>query len=76
MKQKKQEFMDRVILRKRALIESINDVLKNICSVEHSRHRSFDNFIGNFNCWPIAYSFLDSKPSVKIHNMLPNIGVA
>jgi hypothetical protein len=76
MKQKKQEFMDRVILRKRAVIESINDVLKNICYIEHSRHRSFDNFIGNLIAGLTAYSFLDSKPSVKIHNMLPNIGVA
>lgn len=76
MKQKKQEFMDRVILRKRAVIESINDVLKNICYIEHSRHRSFDNFIGNLIAGLTAYSFLDSKPSVKIQNMLPNIGIS
>lgn len=76
MKHKKMEFMDRVILRKRAVIESINDVLKNICYIEHSRHRSFDNFIGNLLAGLTAYSFLDSKPSVKIQRLLPGLKVA
>lgn len=71
MKQRKVEFMDRVILRKRAVIESINDVLKNICYIEHSRHRSFDNFIANLIGGLTAYSFLDSKPSVRIQHLLP-----
>lgn len=38
---------DRLLLRKRAIIETVNDELKNIAQVEHSRHRSFDNFIVN-----------------------------
>jgi hypothetical protein len=76
MKHKKMEFMDRVILRKRAVIESINDVLKNICYIEHSRHRSFDNFIGNLVAGLTAYSFLDSKPTVKIQRLLPGLKVA
>ena len=36
---------DRILLRKRALIETANDELKNITQIEHSRHRSFSNFI-------------------------------
>src|SRR5690606_16991549 len=40
-------LQDRVILRKRALIETVNDELKNQCQVEHTRHRSFENFITN-----------------------------
>ena len=36
---------DKLLLRKRAIIETVNDELKNIAQVEHSRHRSFDNFI-------------------------------
>jgi len=76
MKKKKMDFMDKVILRKRAVIESINDVLKNICYIEHSRHRSFDNFIGNLLAGLTAYSFLDSKPSVKIQRFLPGLKVA
>ena len=40
---------DKLLLRKRAIIETVNDELKNIAQVEHSRHRSFDNFI--VTCW-------------------------
>ena len=58
--------MDRVILRERAVIESRNDVLKNICYIKRSLHIPFDNFIGNLVAGVTAYSFLDSKPSVKI----------
>ncbi len=76
MKKKALEFMDKVYLRKRAIIESVNDVLKNTCQIEHSRHRSFDNFLGNLIAGLTAYSFLDAKPSIKIQRFLPNIGVA
>ena len=41
------KISDRLLLRKRAIIETVNDELKNIAQVEHSRHRSFDNFIVN-----------------------------
>lgn len=76
MKKKALEFMDKVYLRKRAVIESVNDVLKNTCQIEHSRHQSFDNFIGNLIAGLTAYSFLDTKPSIKIQRFLPNIGVS
>lgn len=46
---------DRILLRKRAIIETVNDELKNIAQVEHSRHRSFDNFIVNMLCAIAAY---------------------
>ncbi|MDD2475673.1 MAG: IS982 family transposase [Dysgonamonadaceae bacterium] len=58
---------DRIMLRKRALIESVNDELKNICQVEHTRHRSFDNFIINLLSALAAYSFFDKKPSININ---------
>ena len=38
---------DRILLRKRAIIETVNDELKNIAQVEHSIHRYFDRFIIN-----------------------------
>ncbi|WP_412102422.1 IS982 family transposase [Phocaeicola abscessus] len=41
---------DELFLRKRAIIETVNDELKNIAQVEHSRHQSFDNFIANYCC--------------------------
>ena len=75
MKKKALDFMDKVYLRKRAIIESVNDVLKNTCQIEHSRHRSFDNFLGNLIAGLTAYSFLDKKPGIKIQRFLPNIGI-
>lgn len=56
---------DKLLLRKRALIECVNDQLKNICQIEHSRHRSFENFLTNLISGLIAYSYLDKKPALK-----------
>ena len=55
---------DRLLLRKRAVIESVNDFLKNICQIEHSRHRSSYNFVVNLVAGFAAYSFLPKKPSI------------
>lgn len=52
-------------LRKRAIIETIFDQLKNICQVEHSRHRSVANYFNNIFAALIAYNFKDKKPSLK-----------
>ncbi len=52
-------------LRKRAIIETIFDQLKNICQVEHSRHRSVANYFNNIFASLIAYNFKDRKPSLK-----------
>lgn len=56
---------DKILLRKRSVIETINDQLKNICQIEHSRHRSFGNFITNLIAALIAYCFSEKKPSIK-----------
>lgn len=56
---------DKILLRKRALIETIHDELKNICQIEHSRHRSFINFLTNLTAGLIAYMFLPKKPAIK-----------
>lgn len=56
---------DKILLRKRSVIETINDQLKNIAQAEHSRHRSFANFITNLVASLIAYSFQEKKPSIK-----------
>ena len=52
-------------LRKRAIIETIFDQLKNICQVEHSRHRSVANYFNNIFAALIAYNFKDRKPSLR-----------
>ena len=57
---------DKIYLRKRAIIENVNDQLKNICQIEHTRHRSFENFIGNMVSGLIAYNFLPKKPSLNL----------
>jgi hypothetical protein len=58
-------LQDRIMLRKRALIESVNDELKNMCQIEHTRHRSFDNFVINILAALAAYSFFPKKPSIN-----------
>jgi len=67
MKNVLMSLYDKVMLRKRSIIETINDQLKNICQIEHSRHRSFHNFINNVLAGIIAYSFLPKKPNVKFY---------
>lgn len=67
MKNVLMELKDKILLRKRSIIETINDELKNICQIEHSRHRSFTNFIANIISGLIAYSFFPKKPAIKYH---------
>ena len=59
------QFCDHILLRKRAIIERVNDFLKNVCQIEHSRHRSGCNFITNLVSGLVAYSFLPKKPSIQ-----------
>lgn len=65
MKNSLMSMTDKILLRKRSVIETVNDELKNICQVEHSRHRSFCNFITNLIAGIIAYSLLPKKPAIK-----------
>jgi hypothetical protein len=69
MKPRVMPLMDRLFLRKRALIESVNDQLKNISQIEHSRHRSFKNFFVNLLAALIAYTHQPKKPSLKFENI-------
>lgn len=70
MKNTLMELKDKILLRKRSVIETVNDELKNICQVEHSRHRSFSNFITNLISGLIAYSFFPKKPAIKYHQSI------
>lgn len=58
---------DKILLRKRALIETVNDELKNIAQIEHSRHRSFNNFIANALSAIAAYCFFEKKPAIDVN---------
>jgi hypothetical protein len=64
MKNRMMGIQDKIILRKRALIETINDELKNICQIQHTRHRSFANYIVNLVGGLIAYCFFPKKPAL------------
>lgn len=57
---------DRLLLRKRAIIESVNDQLKNICQIEHTRHRSPYNFLVHLLAGLIAYCHQPKKPSLYL----------
>jgi len=55
---------DRILLRRRAIVESLIDQLKNHSQIEHSRHRSEGNFLVNLRCGLIAYDRQSKKPSL------------
>lgn len=61
---------DKLLLRKRAIIEIVNDELKNIAQVEHSRHRSFENFIVNMLGAIAAYCVFPKKPCIHVQRTL------
>ena len=67
MKNVLMELKDKILLRKRSVIETVNDELKNMCQIEHSRHRSFNGFISNTIAALIAYSFFPKKPAIKFN---------
>lgn len=52
---------DKLLLRKRAIIETVNDELKNIAQIEHSRHRCFDNFMVSMLGALAAYCFFPKE---------------
>lgn len=72
MKRHIMELKDRLLLRKRAIIETINDELKNLCQIEHTRHRSVNNFIMNILGALVAYCFFPKKPSLNIEEVKTN----
>lgn len=65
MKEKALSNEEKILLRKRSVIETVNDELKNICQVEHTRHRSISGFLLNIISAIAAYSFFPKKPSIK-----------
>jgi hypothetical protein len=66
MKNRLMSMFDYLMLRKRALIETVNDQLKNICQIEHTRHRSIANFCVNVESSLIAYTFKEKLASLNI----------
>jgi hypothetical protein len=67
MKNRLMLMMDKILLRKRAIIETIIDQLKNISQIEHTRHRSPLNFFVNVLAGLIAYCHRPKKPSLNFN---------
>lgn len=66
MKNRLMDVYDKIMLRKRSIIETINDMLKNVAQIVHTRHRSVSNFIVNLLAGMAAYTFYDTKPSINM----------
>jgi hypothetical protein len=66
MKNRLMPLQDKLLLRKRSIIETINDQLKNISQIEHTRHRSFYNFMVNLLAGLAAYCHQPKKPSLNL----------
>jgi hypothetical protein len=68
MKNRVMRLWDKLLLRKRSLIETINDQLKNISQIEHTRHRSVTGFMVNLVAGLVAYTYRPKKPSLGLRN--------
>ena len=71
MKNHLMRLTDKLLARKRAIVETIIDQFKNISQIEHSRHRSPVNFMVNVVCGLIAYGHQPKKPSLHLDFALP-----
>ena len=67
MKNSLMSIADKILRRKIALIETVNDKLKNIAQIEQSGHRSFSNFIANSLSAIAAYCFFEKKPAIEVN---------
>jgi hypothetical protein len=70
MKNKFISVFEKLMLRKRAIIETIYDQLKNISQIEHTRHRSVWNFYTNVVAGLIAYTYQEKKPNLQLRKDL------
>lgn len=64
MKNRLMKMEHKVLLMKRGVIESVNDILKTVCDIDHSRHRSPVNMMVNTFAALVAYSSMERKPSI------------
>ncbi len=66
MKNKLLDIKEKRLLKKRGMVEAVIDILKSLCDIEHSRHRSPLNMLVNTYAALIAYTTLERKPSIFI----------
>src|SRR4051812_10981681 len=58
--------LDKLLLRKRALIESVGEQLKHVCQIAHTRHRSVHNASLHLLAALVAYTWHEHKPSLHL----------
>jgi hypothetical protein len=66
MKNKLMPLLDKLLLRKRALIESVGEQLKHVCQIAHTRHRSRYNAATHLLAALVAYTWHEHKPSLRL----------
>jgi hypothetical protein len=66
MKNKLMDLVDKILLRSRGVIESVNNKLKFDCQIEHHRHRSPWNFFVNLISGIVSYAYNTCKPSIRL----------
>ena len=64
------DISDKFLLRKRAVIESVNDILMTVFDIDHTRHRSPKNALIHLFAGLAAYAYYPEKPAVFIPNAL------
>jgi Transposase DDE domain len=69
-------MLDKILLRKRALSETVNDQLKNVCQIERTRHRSVANFVVNLLAALVAYTYQEKKPSFNLRRNLARLAAS
>ncbi|UCM94028.1 MAG: transposase [Candidatus Megaira endosymbiont of Mesostigma viride] len=65
MENKLMSLIDKILLLKRALIESVFGKIKLLGKFEHSRHRSVTNAFVHMVAALISYQLSGNKPSIK-----------
>jgi Transposase DDE domain len=65
--------IDKQLLQKRGVIESVGDILKNHLQLEHTRHRSLWGYFTHLFTSLIAYQMREKKPSIEsfVKNLIP-----
>jgi hypothetical protein len=72
MKNKLLPLKEKILLRKRSIIETVNSVIKKDFQISHTRHRSPINAFIHIFSTLVAYCFKSKKPAIKFSNLIPN----
>lgn len=68
-------LIDILYSKKRSLIESVINILKNQLQLCHTRHRSWKNFVVHIAATLLSYQLLSKKPKLNLDNTSFTVGV-